>query len=347
MNWSFNKTAISLIAASLPVLAAAHHSNAEWDPSVKQEFEGEVVNVTWRNPHVRISAKVQTDSGEEAVWSLNGSSVSHLIRQGVDGSPIEVGDTIRFIGSPSTRRANNMNTDSILVSGNTEVLLRGSAGRHWPQAEFLGNGKGDSWGQEENANAEANGFFTVWRSERGSGGQDPLSLTPEAEATQAMWDVADNWVVRCEPRGMPSTMGGPYPREFIQEDDRIIFRNEEFDAVRVFHMSDDIDPNTQPATPMGFSVGRWEDAHTLIVETSRVSFPWYSTTGVPQSEDVSMVELFTLSEDELRLYHEITVTDPTTFTTPARRTSEWIAVPGIEVRPYEIDCDFNPWIPAE
>jgi hypothetical protein len=340
------RTAAALIAASLSSVAFAHHSNAEWDPSVKQEFVGEVVNIVWRNPHVRLSVSVQDDSGAEAVWSLNATSVSHLIRQGVDGAPFEIGDTIRFVGSPSTRRPHNMNVDSVLISGDTEVLLR-TADRHWPQAELLGNGKGDSWGQAENANAEPNGFFTVWRSVRGSGGQDPLLLTPEAEAIQATWNVEDNWVVRCQPRGMPSTMGGPYPREFIQEDDRIIFKNEEFDAVRVFHMSGDIDPETQPATPMGFSVGRWEGQHTLVVETSRVSFPWYSTTGIPQSEDVSMVERFTLSDDELRLTHEITVTDPATFTTPARRTSEWLAVPGIEVRPFESNCDFNPWIPAE
>ncbi len=341
-----NTIALIFIAVSMPLQASAHHSNAEWDSSVKLEFEGEVVGVTWRNPHVRLSVKVSGDGGEDAVWALNGNAVSHLIRQGVEGAPVERGDVIRFIGSPSTRRPHNMNVDSILIAGDTEVLMRNAA-RHWPQATLMGNGKGDSWGQEENANAEPNGFFTVWRSVRGSGGQGPLALTPAAEAVQTAWDVTDNWVVRCEPRGMPSTMGGPYPRDFIQEDGRIIFRNEEFDAVRVFHMTDDIDPATQPATPMGYSVGRWEDERTLVVETSRVSFPWYNTAGVPQSENVSMVERFVLREDELRLTHEIIVTDPATFTRPARRTTEWMAVPGIEVRPYELDCDVNPWVPAE
>ena len=105
-----------------------------------------------------------------------------------------------------------------------------------------------------------------------------------------------------------------------------------------------MNPEAQPATPMGFSVARWENERTLVVETTRVSFPWYNTAGVPQSEDVAIVERFILSADELRLAHEITVTDPATFTTPARRTSEWMAVPGIEVRPFELDCDYNPWV---
>ncbi len=341
-----DKLALLISVVCVPMMVSAHHSNAEWDPSVKREFEGEVVDVVWRNPHVRLSVNVQTDDGGDEIWNLNGTSVSHLVRQGVDGAPVEVGDTIHVIGSPSTRRPRNMNVDSILLDGNTEVLLR-SVDRHWPRAVLLGNGKGDSWGAEEHANAEPNGLFTVWRSVRNSGRADPLSLTPEAEAIRAAWDEGNNWVVRCEPRGMPSTMGGPYPREFIQEDGRIIFRNEEFDAVRVFHLSTDVSPETQPATPMGFSLAHWENERSLVVETSRVSFRWYNTSGVPQSENVSMVERFTLSEDELRLTHEIIVTDPTMLATPARRTTEWVAVPGIRVRPFDMSCDNNPWVTAE
>ena len=341
-----DKLVLILFSGCLPMSASAHHSNAEWDPNVKREFEREVVNVVWRNPHVRLSVEVPTAAGGQEIWNLNGNSVSHLVRQGVEGAPVEVGDTIRFIGSPSTRRPRNMNVDSILVDGNTEVLLR-HLERHWPQAELLGNGKGDSWGAEEHAKAEPNGLFTVWRAVRNSGSADPLSLTPEAEAIQATWDVGDNWVVRCEPRGMPSTMGGPYPREFIQEVGRIVFKNEEFDAVRVFHLSTDVDPETQLASPMGFSVAHWEDERTLVVETSRVSSGWYNTSGVPLSDDASIVERFTLSENELRLNHEIVVTDPATFTTPARRTSEWVAVPGIQVRPFDMSCDYNPWVVTE
>ncbi len=79
---SAENLALIFTVGCLPMMAAAHHSNAEWDPSVKLEFEGEVVNVVWRNPHVRFSMKVRSDTGEEAVWSLNGNSVSHLVRQG-------------------------------------------------------------------------------------------------------------------------------------------------------------------------------------------------------------------------------------------------------------------------
>ncbi len=43
--------AVASIALSLQ--APAHHSMAEWDTSIIDEMEGEVVNVVRRNPHIR------------------------------------------------------------------------------------------------------------------------------------------------------------------------------------------------------------------------------------------------------------------------------------------------------
>lgn len=55
-------------------------------------------------------------------------------------------------------------------------------------------------------------------------------------------------------------------------------------------------------------------------------------------------ERFTLSDDELRLYYEQVVTDPATFTAPARLTGEWMAIPGIEIQPFDMDCSDNAYL---
>ena len=223
---------LSFVAAlvMLPRLAAPHHSMAEWDTSVIDEMQGEIVN-------------------------------------------------------------------SALLPDRTEVLLRGlgpAVDPHWPNARaVIGTGE---WGTAEAVAAEPRGLFTVWRSVRGVGGREPLSLTQEAEAVLATWNVADNWVVRCERRGMPATMGNPYPREFVDEGDRIVLRIEEHDNVRVIHLSGDADPGAQPASRLGYSVVRWEGDRTLVVSTTRIDFPWYNTTGGPQSEDVTVHERFTAQE---------------------------------------------------
>ena len=57
-----------------------------------------------------------------------------------------------------------------------------------------------------------------------------------------------------------------------------------------------------------------------------------------------MHERFTLSDDELRLHYEQVVTDPATFTASARLTGEWMAIPGIEIQPFDMDCSDNAYL---
>lgn len=336
---------LTLASVAVPLQASAHHSMAEWDTSIIDEMEGEVVNVVWRNPHIRWTMKIRNEEGEDELWTMAGTSPNHLTRRGVTADTLQVGEVIRVVGSPSTRRALNFIVNSALMPDGAEVLLRGlgpAVTPHWPDARaVIGTGE---WGDAEAASAEPRGLFTVWKAVRGVGGREPLSLTPEAESVLATWNEADNWVVRCERRGMPSTMGNPYPREFVEEGDTIVLRIEEHDNLRVIHMADDIDPATQPLSRLGFSIGRWENERTLVVETSRINFPWFNTSGVPQSDEAKVVERFTLSENELRLSYEMTATDPATLTAPARSRGEWMAVPGIEIQPFDMDCADNAYL---
>ena len=53
------------------------------------------------------------------------------------------------------------------------------------------------------------------------------------------------------------------------------------------------------------------------------------------SENVSMVERYTLSEDETRLESEIVVTDSENMVEPAIWENTWVYRPGVEVRPFE------------
>ena len=42
----------SSLLVLLPISVSGHHSMAEFDRSVVTELEGEVLNVSWRNPHI-------------------------------------------------------------------------------------------------------------------------------------------------------------------------------------------------------------------------------------------------------------------------------------------------------
>ena len=79
-----------------------------------------------------------------------------------------------------------------------------------------------------------------------------------------------------------------------------------------------------PAAPLGYSVGRWEDERTLVVETSRINFPYLNLSGAGQSEEVRIVERYVLGEKEDRVDYMITITDPIMLTAPYIQTGVWL-----------------------
>jgi hypothetical protein len=109
---------------------------------------------------------------------------------------------------------------------------------------------------------------------------------------------------------------------------------EEYDTVRTIHLAA-ANPEAQPRTPLGYSVGRW-DGKTLVVETSRLDSPYLNAAGVPLGADAHMVERFTPSSDGSQLAYSLVVTDPGSLVTPAQFRRIWVYRPGEEVLPF--DC---------
>lgn len=129
-------------------------------------------------------------------------------------------------------------------------------------------------------------------------------------------------------------MSQPPPMQLIDRGDTILMRMEEYDTLRTFHMAAAAGPGTQPRTPLGYSVGRW-DGKTLVIETSRVSAPYLNAGGVPLGAEARFVERFTPTADGSRLDYLLTVTDPASLAAPAVYTRSWVARPGEEVLPFE------------
>ena len=133
---------------------------------------------------------------------------------------------------------------------------------------------------------------------------------------------------------MPILMSQPHPMEFVDRGDTIALRIEEYDAARTIHMTA-APVATRERSPLGYSVGRWENG-SLVIDTTLIDAPYFNSEGVPLGSDAYAIERFTVSADGRRLAYALTVTDPETFTEPARATRAWIAKEGEEVLPY--DC---------
>ena len=183
-------------------------------------------------------------------------------------------------------------------------------------------------------------LFRVWSTPTRGTDRDALwessyPLTAQARAAQSAWDpLTDNPVINCVGKGMPSIMSPPYPMEFIDRGDVIVYRQEEFDSVRTIHM----DPATTPAPEpgnMGHSVGHWE-GERLVVNTILSTWPYFDGRGIPISPGAEYEERFTVSDDGKRLNYTVLVADPTTFTEPVLLDRFWLWVPGVQVERY--DC---------
>ena len=138
---------------------------------------------------------------------------------------------------------------------------------------------------------------------------------------------------------MPRIMANPHPFEFVDRGRQILLRTELYDIERRIHMDRAAPPEEAPWSPLGYSVGAWEEG-ALVVRTTRINWPYFDTRGTPQSEDVQVSERFLLSEDQTRLSFEVTVTDPATLREPAVIRGHWLALgetlPRYDCQPLQI-----------
>jgi hypothetical protein len=319
----------------VPLLSLGHHSNAEYDSSVVLELQGEVLSVSWRNPHVELTISVEDADGAEAVWELEAQDINSLSRRGLDGDLINVGDTIRVAGSASTRRENNMSISNVLLPNGTEISIRGNPEPRW-STEHIGFER-TTVEEALAAAGEGQGLFRVWMSAAPGGFPAQLPLTSAARAARAAWDPANDVTMQCISSGMPAAMrlSPPHPIDLTEQGDTIVLRVELFDIVRTIYMDSEADAAEQPATALGYSLGHW-DGDDLVVRTSRVDWPYFDHLGsIPQSDAVEMTERFTVSDDGNQLVYELTVSDPATFTQPV--SGRWVMNwrPDLAVEPYE------------
>jgi hypothetical protein len=132
---------------------------------------------------------------------------------------------------------------------------------------------------------------------------------------------------------MPVVMIQPPPIEIIDRGETVLIRTEEYDTVRTIHMTASAATAEVTRSPLGHSIGRW-DGSTLVVETTRVSYPYLNSAGVPLGPDAQFVERFIPAADGSRLDYSLTVTDPRSLLAPAEMVRHWVWRPGEKVLPF-------------
>ena len=313
----------------LPAVGSGHHSRAEFAELV-EEIAGEIVSARWINPHPEITLRADlADGGEEQLQIQVYGAANNLRQAGVTDELFEIGDRITIVGRRSTRRPGIvLGTHMFLADGRQAILSR--ALEPYRPGEVIGGLEAflENSSRLADGAAENRGFFRVWSIVPGSGGEGVTNHRPLTEAATAAMEVFDqenSWLGRGEAPGMPAFMHSRNHFEFIDQGDSIRYEQPVFGVVRTIHMdSADID-NDQPHSHLGYSVGRIE-GNALLVETSRLNWPYLNRSGIPLSGDVRILERFTLSEDQARLDYHMTVIDPVNFTEPATYSRHWVAL---------------------
>ncbi len=305
------------------------------------EIEGEVVEVIWRNPHVRLRIETRSIDGTPAIWELEAGDAGTQARRGLTADNIRVGERVRAAGLTSNRRDHLMTLEHVLLASGTELLFRDGETR-WSN-DYIG-GTRTQTPESPVTDSAAEGLFRVWFRMAGTPyevrEQPPLTAAARA-AWQAYDPLRDDPVFDCVLPGMPRviTMAGSRPIAFEQRGEDILLISENYNRDRLIHMDADVDMAGVEPTPLGYSRGRWE-GNTLIVTTTHISWPFFELPplyGVPQSSETEIVERFTLEEE--RLVYDFRAYDPVNFTQPIEANGYfvWRWEPDIRIRTNECE----------
>jgi hypothetical protein len=317
----------TLVLFCLPATVLAHHSTANYDRSSILEMEAELVSVSWRNPHTRFTVKTENSAGTTEIWELDGTAFYLLERAGVTRDLFTEGQRVTIAGYPSRVTPRFLQVTNMLLENGEEVLIWGTAPR-WVE-DYLG-GPGNWTANLEpisEPNAGNRNIFHVWSPE------NPavfirLNEGMELPLTESVITMFEELTPPdpCIPPGMPSSMATPLPIQFVNIDDATIeLRLSAFDIVRTITL--DATSAHEDSTTMlqGYSTGTWE-GNTLVVRTNQISWPYFDDGGIPQTENVDVIERFTLNDNGTGLDYLMTVTEPASFTKPVTLEWRWVTL---------------------
>ncbi|MFL2553138.1 MAG: DUF6152 family protein [Candidatus Rariloculaceae bacterium] len=297
------------------------------------ELEGEMTEVFWHNPHTRGRLSVVDDAGEETVWEIElGPGPQSMARKGLAAEDFL--GRVRVAGFRSRRGANTMGPIHVLMPNGVEYV-QGDRELRWSNETIVDTGRVPDPTLEAEEKRTAHSIFRTWGRNEGGGPERDLSrdwLSERGRELLADYDpVTDNIeLIECR-QGMPD-MFDPVPMRITDEGDRIIIEISEYNTRRTIYMDTATAPEPEPSAT-GYSTGRWA-GETLIVTTTHIDWAHWSELGLPQSDQSTILERLSVSDDGNVLNLAVTVFDPVMFTRPftIERTRSW--TPGIVIPPY-------------
>jgi len=341
MDVKLSRVAAACAAVLLAGSASAHHGFGNFDRSHEVVLEGAITSIDFVNPHAYVYFEATNPDGTKVAKRCEMRAATVLRRSGWSAEMFKPGEHIKIEGAPDRFDANSCYVLTVAFADGTTAdryaqLSKGAApaASAAPRAARLPSGEpnitGD-WAPEQVVMTDPRGrsgsLVPVSRVEEfeagataapaGAGGDRGRPRVTYTDAGKAAADAfragtTENPRMRCETTSVlfDWTFDGPVNR-IMQSGDTITLQYGQLGFTRTIHINAEHPANLAPSRA-GHSVGRWEN-DVLVVDT--VGFAeGYLNPPIKNSEQLHVVERFTLDPNAMTIAREYTATDPVYYT---------------------------------
>ena len=332
--------AVALAATSLAFTqpAAAHHGFGEFDRSQPVEIEGVITGIDFVNPHAYLHLDVDAGDGETIAMRCEMRAATLMRRSGWSEEMFVIGAEARIEGfghrtdpaacylediaigdQPGINRNDQFETDAGTDLSNRPLRLASgelNISGDWAQEQYViavpPDGRGGNLVPKSMKPGIESGELSMADVPPSGWGPRPVTFTERGQAEAdafRMWSTEDNPRLRCQPTSIVFdwTFDGAVNR-ITQAGDRIVINYGLYSFERVVHMDLDEHPADIAPSYSGHSTGRWE-GDVLVVDT--VGFePGVIAAPVRNSDQLHIVERFSLNPDTLELRRDFVAEDP-------------------------------------
>ena len=292
----------------------SHHSHANLNRDDVRTYNGIVTRYSWTMPHVFLKVKGPDQQGNVVEYSIEMQHPPAMAKVGWNKKTFKPGDSITWEGSHDYD--NNRHYTGLSwaeKSDGTRVTLTAKEeGNVIPSKDFVG-----LWKRSD--------YDPATGKEKFNPHYKPPKNWPLSDEGQTLVDnfhEDQNPMVRCGNPGPPKAMIVPYPVMITKPDENtFIFERELMKEVRVIHLNKDT--SMGDPSKLGHSIAWFDDGDLVVESTNFIADPWGTHTGIDSSEDKHLIERFSLSDDGLYLYAEITITDPKYLAKPHTFLHRW------------------------
>ena len=352
MNLKPSRLAAACAALAVAGAASAHHGFGNFDRSRDVALEGTITGIDFVNPHAYVYFEATNSDGSKVAKRCEMRAATVLRRSGWSAEMFKKGEHIKIEGAPDRFDANSCYVSTVVFADGTSAdryaqlsKPAATAAPAAPRAARLPSGEpnitGD-WAPEQRVMTDPRGRsgalvpvsqaagFEPGESPAppagaagagaaggggGGGGRPRVTYTPAGQTAADAFrnGTTDNPRMRCETTSIlfDWTFDGPVNR-ITQSGDTITLQYGQLGLARTIHMNQTEHPAGVERTRAGHSIGRWEN-DVLVVDT--VGFAaGVLNPPIMSSEQLHVVERFTLDPKTLALKRDYEADDPVNFT---------------------------------